>query len=164
MNTCVYAGSFDPVTRGHLAVVRRAARLFAHVRVLVADNPDKAPLFSASERARLAREVTAGLPQVTVATTRGLVIDHARTIAASALVRGVRDERDALSETKMAWLNEELAPELPTLLVPCPAALADVSSSRLKALARAGDDDLDRLCPPAVARALRARLSREEAA
>jgi pantetheine-phosphate adenylyltransferase len=165
VSVVVYAGSFDPFTNGHLVVVRRAARLFAHVRVLVAVNPNKAPLLPAPERVALIERVVAQMPHVSVAFTTGLVVEHARAIGASVLVRGLRDEQDARAETALAWANEELAPEIATVLLPCPADLVQVSSSRLKEIARAGGDleHLEQLCPPVVAQRLRAAL-REEAA
>jgi len=153
----VYAGSFDPVTLGHLSVIRRAARLFAHLRVLVAVNPEKEGVFSHEERVELVRELTRVLPNVSVEATAGLVVEHAREIGAAYLVRGIRGSGDAAIETSLAFANGQLAPELVTVFFPADPALAEVSSSLLRERAKSGED-LTGMCPLLVARALEARL------
>ncbi|QRN94664.1 pantetheine-phosphate adenylyltransferase [Archangium violaceum] len=158
MSIAVYAGSFDPVTAGHLSVIRQAARLFGHVVVVVAINPDKRTLFSVSERVELLREVVALHPNVTVASTEGLIVEYARAIGASVLLRGVRGATDAQFETTLAQANRALAPDLSTLFLPAESHLAEVSSSRLKERLARGEDVSD-FCPPAVAAKLRQRLS-----
>src|SRR5687767_10019493 len=99
MTIAVYAGTFDPPTEGHVTVVRQAARLFAHVRVLIAVHPSKKPLFEIDERVAMLREVLGDMPTVSVGATTGLVVDHARHIGATHLVRGLRDAADASWET-----------------------------------------------------------------
>jgi pantetheine-phosphate adenylyltransferase len=158
MTIAVYAGSFDPVTAGHLSVIRQAARLFGHVVVVVAINPEKHTLLSVSERVELLREVVAPHPNVTVASTEGLIVDYARAIGASVLLRGVRGATDAQFETTLAQANRALAPDLSTLFLPAESHLAEVSSSRLKEKLARGEDVSD-FCPPAVAAKLRQRLS-----
>ena len=158
MTIAVYAGSFDPVTAGHLSVVRQAARLFGHVVVVVAINPDKRTLFTVAERMELLREVVALHPNVSVASTEGLIVDYARAIGASVLLRGVRGATDAQFETTLAQANRALAPDLATLFLPAESHLAEVSSSRLKEKLARGEDVSD-FCPPAVAAKLRSRLS-----
>jgi pantetheine-phosphate adenylyltransferase len=158
MTIAVYAGSFDPVTAGHLSVVRQAARLFGHVVVVVAINPDKRTLLTVAERMELLREVVALHPNVTVASTEGLIVDYARAIGASVLLRGVRGATDAQFETTLAQANRALAPDLATLFLPAESHLAEVSSSRLKEKLARGEDVSD-FCPPAVAAKLRSRLS-----
>jgi len=160
MSVAIYPGSFDPVTFGHLAIIRRAARLFDHVRVLVAHNPDKRGLFTPAERVALLTAVTAEYPQVTVDLTDGYVVDYARQIGAQCLVRGLRGPDDAQAETHLASLNRSLAPELETLLLPAESDLVTVSSSDLKARAQRGEP-LATLCPEPVARELRARFGEE---
>ncbi|NVJ07291.1 pantetheine-phosphate adenylyltransferase [Myxococcus sp. AM001] len=157
MTIAVYAGSFDPVTAGHMSVVRQAARLFGHVVVVVAVNPDKESLLSADERVALLREAVAHHPNVTVARTQGLIVDFARDIGASVLLRGVRGATDAQFETTLAQNNRALAPELSTLFLPAEADLAEVSSSGLKERVARGED-VSAFCPPAVAAKLRERL------
>lgn len=163
MSVAIYPGSFDPVTFGHLAIIRRAARLFDHVRVLVAHNPDKTGLFSLEERVAMLSAVTAEFPQVTVDHTDGYVVDYARQIGAQCLVRGIRGGEDAQAETHLADLNRNLAPEVETLLLPAEADLMTVSSSDLKARAQRGEA-LVTLCPEPVARALRGRYGKDASA
>lgn len=157
MTIAIYAGSFDPITLGHASVVRRAARLFSHLRVLIAVNPDKQTLFSEAERVALARQMLGAMPNVSVDATSGLVVDYARAIGASFLVRGLRGAPDAAPETELARVNMALAPELQTVLIPAEPALAQVSSSGLKELARQGGD-LSRLCSVEVLAELERRL------
>lgn len=163
MTTAVYAGSFDPMTRGHASVVVMAAKLFHHVRVLVADNPAKQPLFAAAERVRLARATLREVPNVSVAHTRGLVVEHARRIGATHLLRGVRDLADVGSELELAAANQALAPELATVFLPAQAELAVVSSSELKRRLVAGLG-VTAFCVVEVERALRRRISQQGAA
>src|ERR1043166_8265639 len=158
----VYAGTFDPVTRGHVSVVAQAARLFLHVRVLVADNPAKAPLFDVATRVALLREVLGKLPNVSVDSTAGYVVEYAREIGAAVLVRGIRGASDATWETELAQENRKLAPDVQTVLLPAEPSLSAVSSSELKARARAGLA-LDEWCHPCVASALTSALRSEAA-
>ncbi|HZI09945.1 MAG TPA: pantetheine-phosphate adenylyltransferase [Myxococcus sp.] len=157
MTIAVYAGSFDPITSGHLSVIRQAARLFSHVVVVVAVNPAKRYLLDAGEREALVREAVEHHPNVTVARTQGLIVDFAREIGASVLLRGVRGATDAQFETELAQHNRALAPELSTLFLPAEAHLAEVSSSGLKERVLRGED-VSAFCPPAVAAKLRERL------
>ncbi|WNG42359.1 pantetheine-phosphate adenylyltransferase [Archangium minus] len=158
MTIAVYAGSFDPVTAGHLSVIRQAARLFGHVVVVVAINPDKRTLFTVAERVELLREAVALHPNVSVSSTEGLIVDYARAIGASVLLRGVRGATDAQFETTLAQANRALAPDLATLFLPAEAHLATVSSSALKEKLERGEDVSD-FCPPAVAAKLRQRMN-----
>ena len=156
MRIGVYAGTFDPITWGHVSVIERAAQLFDNLVVVVAINPNKTPLFDVPERLALIRAVTARWPNVECAFTEGYVVEFAKARGAQHLVRGVRDATDTEAELKLANENRRLAPEIETLFVPATAHLAEVSSSRLKELARAGTD-LSALCPPVVAERLRER-------
>lgn len=157
MRIAVYAGTFDPVTRGHLSVIERASRLFDGLWVVVAVNPEKEPLFSADERVAMLAEVTARWLNVRCARTDGYVVELARSHCARYLVRGVRGATDAEGEIALASLNHALAPEIETVFVPADPELSDVSSSRLKLLARAGAD-LSRICPPEIIERLHARI------
>lgn len=157
MRLAVYAGTFDPITRGHLSVIERAERLFDRVVVVVAVNPGKQPLFSVEERTRMIGEVTGEWPGVTCASTDGYVVALARARGARYLVRGVRGCTDAEAELALANLNHALAPEIETIFIPAHPALSEVSSSHLKALALEGVD-LAPYCPPAIAARLRERV------
>jgi pantetheine-phosphate adenylyltransferase len=153
----IYAGTFDPITRGHLSVIERAAALFDRLLVVVAVNPAKAPLFSTGEREEMIREVTRRWSNVACASTEGLVVELARARGARYLVRGVRGATDIEAEIELAQLNRSLAPEVETVFVPARAELAEVSSSRLKALVAEGRD-ISIFCPPEVEPRLRDKL------
>ena len=157
MRIAVYPGSFDPLTFGHLSVVERAAALFDRVWLVVAVNPAKNTLFSREERVTLARELTEHLAHVETVSTEGYVVTLARELGARYLVRGVRSATDTEAELTLARLNHELAPEIETIFVPAHAELSEVSSSRLKELARAGAD-LAPYCSPTIAARLSERL------
>ncbi|MDP1920605.1 MAG: pantetheine-phosphate adenylyltransferase [Myxococcales bacterium] len=156
----VYAGTFDPVTFGHLDVITKAAALVDVLHVLVAVNPQKATWFSIDERERLLHAVCrAG---VRVASTQGMVVDFAKSVGATWLVRGVRSTTDATAELELAALNAGLAPGITTIFVNADPTLSEVSSSGLKALA-AGGGALENVCPPVVAKAVRDRLAQRHA-
>jgi pantetheine-phosphate adenylyltransferase len=153
----IYAGTFDPITRGHVSVIERAAALFDRLLVVVAVNPAKVPLFSGGEREEMIREVTRPWPNVACTSTDGYVVALARARGARYLVRGVRGATDVEAEIELAQLNRALVPDVETVFVPARAELAEVSSSRLKALAAAGGD-VSAFCPPEVEARLRRKL------
>lgn len=158
MRLAIYAGTFDPITNGHLSVLRRVAGLFDRVIVLVAVNPDKTPLFSESERVELIRDAVRAIEHVSVDSTQQWVAVYAQVVGAGWLIRGVRDTTDISSEHQLAFMNQQVAPEVTTLFVPAESELSDVSSSMLKRFA-AEDQPLERFCSPRVAEALRRRLA-----
>lgn len=157
MKRAVYAGSFDPVTRGHVSVIERAAALFDELIVVVALNPLKSPLFSAPERVAMLVAVTQPWPNVSACETSSYVVELARARDARYLVRGVRGVTDMASELELSRLNRALAPEIETMFVPAHAELSEVSSSRLKELVRAGES-VERYCPALVQRRLEDKL------
>jgi len=168
MTLALLPGSFDPVTHGHLQVVRQAALLFSHVRVVVAVHPTKAPWFSLDERVALFADAVAHMPQVSVDGTTALIPDYAREVGARVVVRGVRGAADAEAEQRLACLYREANPALSVVLLPADNVVKEVSSTELKATMMRGDD-VTGLCPPHVAAALAARwakrqLQREEGA
>jgi pantetheine-phosphate adenylyltransferase len=154
----VYAGTFDPPTRGHLSVIERATELFDEVHVVCAVNPSKRPCFSLAERLSMLAEATARWPHVRCDATDGLVVDYARRQGARFLVRGVRGATDSDYETALAHANRGLAPEVQTVFLPADPNYSEVSSSRLKEMAARGED-VTAYCPPAVAARLMARLA-----
>ncbi len=157
MSIAVYAGTFDPITYGHLSVVRKAAGIFGHVRILVAVNPDKRPLFTADERVASIGALVVKMPHVSVDATERLVVEYARDIGARFLVRGVRGATDAEFETRLAQQNRALAPEIETVLLPADPAFSGVSSSELKRRVRDGEP-LSGACPAEIEAAIRARI------
>ena len=157
MRAAVYAGTFDPITNGHLSIIDAASRLFDRLLVLIAVNPAKSTLFSEDERLELVREVIRGYANVSAATTHGLVVDFARANDAGYLVRGVRGSLDSDYEMALAQVNQTLAPDIATVFLIATPDVAVVSSSLLRELARCGAE-MARYCPPAVERRLRQRM------
>jgi pantetheine-phosphate adenylyltransferase len=155
--TALYAGTFDPVTYGHLDVVRRAASLFDKVIVAVSVNPRKTPLFSLEERAEMLREACKGFPNVSVATASGLVVDFARETGAKVIVRGLR----AVSELQMASTNRALAPEVETVFFTPAPQYHYLSASIVAEIARFGGDVAE-FVPPNVRRKLKERLAESD--
>jgi pantetheine-phosphate adenylyltransferase len=157
MRVAVYAGTFDPITRGHLSVIERGARLFDRILVVVALNPSKQPLLSVEERTQMIREVTSPWPNVECTGTDGYVVEFARMHGARYLVRGVRSCTDVEGEIALANMNHELAPDIETIFIPAHPELSEVSSSKLKELVIQGMD-ISRYCPPEIAARLRERV------
>lgn len=143
MTVCVYAGTFDPFTYGHHSVVLQACRLFSHVRILVADNPAKHPLFSSMERMKLIESYIGNMPHASVDATGGYVVEYANQIGATFLVRGVRDATDAAAELALASENRKLSPGIQTVLLPTDPRLSDISSTTIKTQIQTSDDYRD---------------------
>ena len=159
MSIAVVPGSFDPVTLGHLDVVRRAADLFEEVVVAVATNAGKAPLLPVADRVALVDRAVAGIARVRVAEVPGLLVDFCREIGATAIVKGLRSGGDYDAELPMAWMNRHLGVE--TLFLPADPAVAHIASSLVKDVARHGGR-IEELVPPGVADVVRARLAQED--
>ncbi|WP_149202752.1 pantetheine-phosphate adenylyltransferase [Actinotalea subterranea] len=156
MSIAVCPGSFDPVTLGHLDVIRRGAELFDEVVVAVATNATKQTLLPVEERVALARAAVAGIPGVRVEPVPGLLVDFCRQIGASVLLKGLRGGADYDAELPMALMNRHLT-GVETLFIPADRSVAHIASSLVKDVARHGGH-VDDLVPPGVADALRARL------
>jgi pantetheine-phosphate adenylyltransferase len=157
----LYAGTFDPVTNGHVDVIRRAAALFDRVIVGVSVNPRKAPLFNTEERAAMLAEACQGVAHVTIEVVPGLVVDYARAAGAQVIVRGLRAVSDFEFELQMASTNRALAPEIETVFFTPAPEFHYLSSSTVCDIARF-DGDVSRFVPPGVERRLRARLGSEQ--
>jgi pantetheine-phosphate adenylyltransferase len=154
MRHCIYPGTFDPVTYGHLDVLSRAARLFDHVTVAVAHNPGKGPLFTPEERMAMILPNLKELPNVSVTMFDGLLVDFAMEQKANAIIRGLRALSDFEFEFNMALMNRHLKPEIETLFVMPRGAYSFTSSNLVKQVARY-DGDVSHFVPPNVADALR---------
>ena len=151
MRTAICPGSFDPITLGHLDVVRRAAKLFDQVIVLVLSNGEKdRGMFAPRRRLELAKLAVDGLPNVEADLWTGLLADYARQKVACALVKGVRNGTDFDWENQMAWINQGLRPELETVLLPARPEFIYFSSTMAREMIRYGQD-LTRYLPSAVA-------------
>lgn len=150
----IYTGSFDPITNGHLDIIRRARDVFGTLTVLVIPNGAKKPLFSLEERRALAAEALALEPGVTVAAARGgLLADYLKQNGFSVIVRGLRGTQDVEHEFTNAYYNHAFCPEAETLFFPARAEWTHISSSAVREAARYGAD-VSRWVPGCVARAL----------
>lgn len=140
MKKALYAGTFDPITYGHLDIIRRTAKLFDTLTVAVAHNPSKQPLFSLTERVELVQQATADLTNVSVIGFSGLLVDLAKNEQASCLVRGLRGADDIEYEIQLAQLNQKLAGELETLFLPPAVEWRYLSSTMIREIHKHGGD------------------------
>jgi pantetheine-phosphate adenylyltransferase len=154
----LYPGTFDPPTNGHVDLITRGSKLFDHLTVGVLVNSDKNPLFTIEERVEMLEEVTSSIPNVTIATFDGLMVEFARAQGASAVLRGIRAISDYEYEFQMALMNRRLAPEIETVFLQPAGRYSFVSSRMLKEVFSLGGD-VTGLIPPNVLKRLRARLN-----
>ena len=138
--TVIYPGSFDPVTLGHLQVIRRAARMFDKVIVAVLINSSKTPTFTVSERMELLRDATADLENVEISGFEGLLAEYARERNVTAIVKGLRAVSDFEYEFQMAIANKKLNPELETIFITADSDLMYLSSSMVREIGSMGGD------------------------
>ncbi len=153
----VFPGTFDPVTNGHLDVIRRGAALFDELVVAVGENPEKASLFSQSERAEIIRSLLGGLSNVRVEMFSGLTVDFARKIAAAAILRGIRDISDLHFEFQVALTNRVVA-GVETVFIMTNPQYAFTSSSLIKQIIRMGGD-VSALVPAEVLPRIKAKFT-----
>ncbi|MGD9840262.1 MAG: pantetheine-phosphate adenylyltransferase [Candidatus Bipolaricaulis sp.] len=159
MRTALYPGSFDPITYGHLDVLKRAKRLFDELIVAVVENPRKASLFTAEERRELvaASLVEEGVCGVRVVTYSGLLIECARELGAVAVVRGLRATSDFDYEFQFALTNRDLASDIETVFLMTAGPYSFLSSSLVKEIGQYGGD-VAKFVPACVAKALAAKV------
>jgi pantetheine-phosphate adenylyltransferase len=153
----LYPGTFDPPTNGHVDLIQRGSKLFEHLTVAILNNPVKNPLFTLDERVEMLREVTSALPNVSVATFDGMMVDFARKLGASAVLRGIRAISDYEYEFQMALMNRRLAPEIETVFLQPAGRYSFISSRMLKEVFSFGGD-VTGLVPPNVLKRLRSRI------
>lgn len=134
MKTAVYPGSFDPITSGHLNIIRRAANIFDRLIVCVMVNAGKNPMFTLEEREALIRRVTMDLPNVEVDCSNELLADYARRRGSCVIVKGLRAGSDFENEFQMALVNRKLNPELDTMFLTADSQFMYLSSSMVKEL------------------------------
>ena len=155
----LFPASFDPVTNGHLDLIRRARVIFPELVVAVAHNVEKNGTFDVEERVELLRGVLQGT-DVEVTAFEGLLVEHAREIGARTLVRGLRAMADFEYEFEMALMNKHLYPDIETVFMMTSQEFFYVSSSRLKELVQFGAD-VSAWVPPLVEKALQEKLGRK---
>jgi pantetheine-phosphate adenylyltransferase len=158
----VYTGSFDPITLGHLNIVRRGAALFDELVIGIGINAEKTSLFDSTERVDLVQGAIQGLGNVTVATFDGLAVDFVRQVNARVMLRGIRPLTDIAGEFTMMMANRQLARDIETVFLMADEEFAHVSSSLLKQIASLSADDLAlaKFVPRSVIPALRKKLRR----
>lgn len=146
---CLYPGSFDPVTLGHLDVIRRAAGIFGTVIVGVLHNPEKKGCFPVEKRVEMLKKACAGIPNAQVISYGGLLARLTEEMDIPVVVRGVRGAADLESETAMARINRRLNPKLETVFLPASPGMEEISASMVRQLASFGAD-LSPFVPPEV--------------
>lgn len=151
------AGSFDPITNGHLDVIRRAHGLFGRVVVAVLVNPGKSPLLSLDDRLAVVRDAVGGMHDIDVVSFEGLLVDAAVAHGATVVVRGLRSVTDYEHEWPMARMNAALLPGLETVYVSASPAWAHVSSSLVRQIHALGGS-IEAFVPPAVTARLRKKM------
>jgi pantetheine-phosphate adenylyltransferase len=153
----IYPGSFDPVTNGHLDLIARGARIFDRLIVAVLQNLEKAPLFSARERAEMLREVTREWPNVEVDLFDGLLVDYVRRRNAQVILRGIRAISDYEYEFQMALMNRRLEPNVETVFMMPAEQYIYLSSRLVREVAQLGGP-IEGLVPPMVVERLKSKV------
>jgi pantetheine-phosphate adenylyltransferase len=149
MSIAVFPGSFDPITLGHLDIVRRAAQVFDKVYVAILDNPGKeGERFSVEERLELIRDAIADIPNACADSSSGLLVEYCRSVGASVIIRGIRSGSDVEYEAMLEAVNTRIAPEISTVYLIAKAEHAYISSSLVRQLMDIGIS-IDGLVPNA---------------
>lgn len=149
----IYAGSFDPVTLGHVDLMHRAARLFDRVIVAVGVHPTRTPLFNVDERIAMLREAAVPLPNVEIASFGGLLIDFCKRADAHVVIRGLRHSMDFEYELQIAQANADMAPDVETVFLPTASKYGFLTASLVREIA-SHNGDVSRYVPPNVVAAL----------
>ncbi len=155
----VYAGSFDPITLGHIDLIERASALFSDVVVAIGVHPTRSPLFSIDERLELVKGVAKDFPNVTLGSFDGLLIDYCRTIGARVIVRGLRAATDFEYELQIAHANADLHPEVDTIFLPTRTKHGFLSASLVREIA-SHHGDVSRYAPKEVCDALTKKFAK----
>jgi pantetheine-phosphate adenylyltransferase len=155
----VYAGSFDPVTFGHVDLIERASALFSDVVVAIGVHPTRNPLFQIDERLDLVRSVSARFPNVRVDSFDGLLIEYCRKNSARVIVRGLRVATDFEYELQIAHANADLCPEVDTVFLPTRTVHGFISASLVREIASHGGD-VSRYAPRDVCEALKKKFAK----
>ncbi len=159
MSSALYPGTFDPITNGHVDLIRRSARIFERVVVAIAANPSKAPLFSLEDRVNLARTVLDDLPNVQVMGYTGLTVELARDSGLEVMVRGLRAVSDFEFEFQLATMSRQLNDDVETVFLTPTEQFSFISSSMVREIALLGGD-VSKFVPPVVREALEGKRPR----
>ncbi len=165
MTIAVYPGSFDPITYGHLDIIHRASKMFDRLIIAVLNNSAKSPLFSADERVRMIREITAEIPNVQIEKFDGLTIEYCHKKGAQFMVRGLRAVTDFEYELQIAQTNRVIAPDIDTVFLTTNLKYSYLSSSIVKEIASYDGDIhsfVDPLVESEIRRKIRERQNRNE--
>ncbi len=162
MAIAVYPGSFDPVTRGHIDIIKRAAKVNDKLIVAVLINSAKHPLFTVEERVEMLRECCGGIPNVTVESFDGLTVEFAKKKHASVMVRGLRAVADFENEMQLAQTNHALMPGIETMFLATSIKWSYLSSTVVKEAARYGSD-ISKFVTPNVEKAVNERYAQMRA-
>lgn len=157
MLRAVYPGSFDPVTYGHLDIIRRSRSLADELIVGVLNNKAKTPLFSVEERVKMLEEMTKNMPGVKIVPFEGLLIDFAKEMSAGIVVRGLRAVTDFEYELQMAQTNNKLSPELETVFLTTSLEYSYLSSTIVKEVAAFGGD-ISQFVPEMIERRIQEKI------
>lgn len=157
MRIAVYPGSFDPITNGHLDIIRRASKIYDKLIVGVLDNSSKKPMFSSDDRKKMIDEAIKDLPNVTCDVFSGLLVDFAKIKGADVIVKGLRTVSDFEYELQMALLNKALNPEYETMFMMTDTMYSYISSSMVKEVAKY-NGELDGLVPKHVITKLKEKI------
>lgn len=160
MSSAIYPGSFDPVTLGHLDIIRRSAAMFDSVIIGVLNNTSKTPLFSVEERVNMLKEVVSDIPNVRVESFGGLLVDFARKNGVKTIVRGLRAVTDFEYELQLAQSNRKVAPEIDTVFLTTSIEYAYLSSSIVKEYASFGVD-VEQFVPKGIVTRIKEKYNRE---
>jgi len=158
MPTALYPGTFDPITYGHIDIAARAAKIFHRVIAVVADNPNKAVLFSAEQRVKMVREALSGVARVEVIRYDGLIANCLQEYRATAIIRGLRALSDMEYEFQMAFTNRNMNSRAETVFLMPSSEYTYLSSSMVKQIATLGGD-VTPFVPPPVQKLLHKKLT-----
>ncbi|MBQ3420794.1 MAG: pantetheine-phosphate adenylyltransferase [Romboutsia sp.] len=154
LRKAIFAGSFDPITNGHLDIIERASKIFDELQIGVLYNPNKKGLFNFEERVNLIESCTSHLNNIKVVSFEGLLVDYCKENGIDTLVRGIRSSADVEYELQMAHMNKELNSDIETIILPTSTKYSFVSSSLVKELV-SFNADIKNLVPSVVLEALK---------
>jgi pantetheine-phosphate adenylyltransferase len=159
LNICVYPGSFDPLTNGHLDIIDRASLIFDRLIVAVGSNESKRPVFSVEERIDLIKSALGGREDIEVTSFSGLLMDFCRKVGARTVIKGLRAMSDFEFEFQMALLNKNLEPDIETLFMMTGVNYSYLSSSAVREIARNGGS-IEGFVPDAIRKRIETRLKK----